>query len=118
MKNWITIRFNCKLCIESYGDSYADSDTCRRPLTVAKNFEVLTEAKENELLLLSAWSTAEVGVEAEAEVSAAADDDDWTTAAGADVAASADDAGGRGDGGGAALFPVNADLSTLKTGVG
>jgi hypothetical protein len=25
--------FVCKSCTESYGDSYAESDTCRRPLT-------------------------------------------------------------------------------------
>jgi hypothetical protein len=32
MKNWFPIRFHSKSCIESYGDSCADSDTCRRPL--------------------------------------------------------------------------------------
>jgi hypothetical protein len=30
--NWIPILFAYKLCTESYSDSYADSDTCRRPL--------------------------------------------------------------------------------------
>jgi hypothetical protein len=32
-KNWLSILFVYKLCTESYGVSYADSDTCRRPLT-------------------------------------------------------------------------------------
>jgi hypothetical protein len=29
---WLPILFAHKLCTESYGDSYADLDTCRRPL--------------------------------------------------------------------------------------
>jgi hypothetical protein len=29
---WIPILFPNVLCTESYGDSYADSDTCRQPL--------------------------------------------------------------------------------------
>jgi hypothetical protein len=33
IKNWILIRFVYKLCTEWYGDSYADSDTCRRLLS-------------------------------------------------------------------------------------
>jgi hypothetical protein len=33
MKNWIPIWLLGKLFMESYGESYADSYTCRRPLT-------------------------------------------------------------------------------------
>jgi hypothetical protein len=32
--------FAYKLCTESYGDSYADSDTCRRPLSTGMGHEM------------------------------------------------------------------------------
>jgi hypothetical protein len=54
-----TIMFAYKSCTESYGDSYADSDTCRRPLALSlrpKSFAVRPKAKINDRLLLSSSS--------------------------------------------------------------
>jgi hypothetical protein len=43
MKNWIPIWLVCKLLMESYGKSYTDSYTCRRPLRLGSTAFLATE---------------------------------------------------------------------------